>query len=319
MTVEARTPEHRRRLALLLALLGSGLVGAPVARPLLWRAQKGGADGPTIHLLGSLHVGKPEFFPVHEKVAAAYAGADTCVFEIDLVQAKMPWQAARIMLRGRLGGGRSLRDVVSAETWSKLEACAAEVGLPMVMIEGLKPWMAAQMLLTTAILKAGYTPDSGTDLHFTRRALTDKKRIVPLETLGQQLDAIEKALAPLGEEVLAETIDELADLEKSFGRLVRSWREGDEKELAKLLEEMELGDAKAYETLVTVRNRNWLPILEKLAAAPLPPPEAPAEEPVPAPPAGPRHLLVVVGTGHLVGEGSLVELLREQGWKVERR
>ena len=310
-----------RHLVLPAVLLGSILLGAPPARPLLWRASKGGKDAPTIHLLGSLHIGRADFYPVHEKVAAAYAAADTCVFEIDLVQAKMPWQVARLLLRGRLGGGKTLRDVVSEKTWTDLQKCAQEVGMPMVMLNSMKPWMGAQLLTAAAIVKAGYNPDNGTDLHFFRRALKDNKHIVPLETLGQQLDAIQKALEPLGEAVLTETIKELADLDKSFGKLVRCWRQGDAEGLSKLLKDMELGDEKAYQVLLVDRNKNWIPIFEKTIATPIPPPKAPAEgaiKPAPVQRTGPRHLFAVVGAGHLVGKSSVVELLRKRGWTVAR-
>jgi len=313
---------HRcRRLVLPAILLGSVLLGAPPARPLLWRANKGGKDGPTIHFLGSLHIGRADFYPVHKKVAAAYAAADTCVFEIDLVQAKMPWQIGRLLLRGRLGGGKTLQDVVSKKTWTDLQVCAQEVGMPMVMLRSMKPWMCAQLLTAAAVVKAGYNPENGTDLHFFRLALQDKRHIVPLETLGQQLDAIQKALEPLGETVLTETIKELADLDKSFGKLVRCWRQGDVEGLTELLKDMELGDEKAYQILLADRNKNWIPILEKTIVTPIPPPKATTEgaaKPVPAQPTGPRRLFVVVGAGHLVGKGSVVELLRKRGWTVVR-
>jgi uncharacterized protein YbaP (TraB family) len=308
------------RIPLLVALLTAWAAAEPPARPLLWKASKGGKDGPTICLLGSLHIGRPEFYPVHPKVQAAYQAADTCVFEVDLVQAKMPWQAARLMLRGKLGGGKTLQDVISEKTWQELEACADAVGMPMAMLRPMKPWMCAQLLSAAAIIQAGYNPETGTDHHFYRLALKDQKNTVPLETFGQQLDLIQKALEPLGETVLSDTIKELNDLDKSLGELVRRWRRGDAEGLVKLLNEMELGDEKTYEVLLLNRNRKWVPKLAKLATSPLPPPKADTDT-APAPPekpAGPRRLFVVVGAGHLVGEGSVVDLLRQQGWTVER-
>jgi uncharacterized protein YbaP (TraB family) len=123
--------------------------------------------------------------------------------------------------------------------------------------------------------------------------------------------------------VLSDTIKELSDLDKSLGELVRLWRKGDAEGLVKLLNEMELGDEKAYEVLLLDRNKKWVPKLEKMATSPLPPPKANEAEPAVAEKlakgAGPRHLFVVVGAGHLVGKGSVVDLLRKQGWTVERQ
>ena len=109
-------------------------------------------------------------------------------------------------------------------------------------------------------------------------------------------------------------------LEDSLGKLAASWRTGDEKALAQLLRDMEIDDEAAYALLISDRNAKWVPKLEKLAASPRPIPPPPGEgEPEPPPvPTGPRHLFVVVGAGHLVGEDSVFDLLRRNGWTVER-
>lgn len=301
-------------------VLGSLVAGEPPAQPLLWRATKAEANSPTIHLLGSLHVGRPDFYPVQPQVAAAYADADLCVFEVNLAKAASLWQAGRLMLRGRLEDGKLLQDVVSEQTWTDLQACATRLGVPMLVLNPLKPWLCSQILTAAAVVQAGYDPQTGTDQHFFRLAQQDQKQIAALESVGQQLNILQQALEPLGEKVLVQTLEELADLKESLGKLAASWHAGDEKELAKLLREMEVDDEKAYALLISDRNTKWVPKLEKLAVSPRPVPPPPAEgEPEPPPvPTGPRHLFVVVGAGHLVGEDSILELLRQNGWTVER-
>lgn len=301
-------------------VLGSLVAGEPPAQPLLWRATKAEANSPTIHLLGSLHIGRPDFYPVHPRVAAAYAAADLCVFEVNMAKAASAWQAGRLILRGRLTDGQTLEDVVSAQTWTDLQACAARVGLPMLVLKPLKPWLCSQMLTAAAVVQAGYDPQTGTDQHFFRLAKQDHKQLVALETVGQQLTMLQKALEPLGEKVLVQTIEELANLKDSLGKLADSWRTGDEKALAQLLRDMEIDDEAAYALLISDRNAKWVPKLEKLALSPRPVPPPPAEgEPEPPPvPTGPRHLFVVVGAGHLVGEDSVLDLFRRNGWTVER-
>lgn len=304
------------RLLWIPLVLGSLATADPVDRPMLWRASR--ADGTVMHLLGSLHIGRADFYPVHARVAAAYAAADLCVFEVDLGKAASPWSAVRMTLRGRLGEGRTLEEVVSAETWAEVQVCAERLGVPLVMLRPLKPWFCAQVLTATAVVRTGYDPQRGTDQHFFRLGRQDGKQVATLETVGQQLDLLEQALEPLGEQVLAQTLGDLADLEESLGALVAVWRRGDEEALAGVLQEMEVADERAHGILVTDRNRKWVPILEGLAGSARPVPEAREGGPPPAPPAGPRHLFVVVGAGHLVGTHSLPELLRERGWTVVR-
>jgi uncharacterized protein YbaP (TraB family) len=51
------------------------------------------------------------------------------------------------------------------------------------------------------------------------------------------------------------------------------------------------------ERLLYERNRNWIPGIEMLLA-------------------GERTAIVVVGVGHLAGEGSVIDLLRQRGYTV---
>ena len=55
-----------------------------------------------------------------------------------------------------------------------------------------------------------------------------------------------------------------------------------------------------FKRMVTDRNRTWLPQIEELLA-------------------GERDAMVVVGSMHLVGEGGIVNLLREKGYTVEQQ
>ncbi|MDX9981734.1 MAG: TraB/GumN family protein [Lentisphaeria bacterium] len=304
------------RLLWIPLVLGTLATAEPTDRPLLWRACR--ADGTTIHLLGSLHIGRADFYPVHPQVAAAYAAADLCVFEVDMAKAASPWSAVRMMLRGRLGEGKTLEQTVGPETWAEVQACAERLGLPLVMLRPLKPWFCAQMLTATAVVRAGYDPQRGTDQHFFRLGRQDGKQVKALETVGQQLDLLEKALEPLGNKVLTQTLEDLADLEESLGALVAVWRRGDEEALAGVLREMEVADEAAHAILITDRNRKWAPLLAAFADSPRPVPEPKEGEPPPVVPTGPRRLFVVIGAGHLVGENSLPQLLRQQGWTVER-
>jgi uncharacterized protein YbaP (TraB family) len=210
--------------------------------------------------------------------------------------------------------------VVSDKTWKNLQACAEAYGLPMAMLSPMKPWMCAQMLTLSAVTKAGYDAKMGTDHYFFQMALKHKKHIVPLETVGEQLDAIQRGLEPLGEQVLAETIEELNDVDKSLGELVRCWREGDDKGLEKLLKEMDVGGEKAFEILLLDRNKKWVPKLENTFRTPIPPPKTDEQQAAQteSPKRYPKRLFVVVGAGHLVGRGSVVELLQKRGWTVTR-
>ncbi|MFT5127346.1 MAG: hypothetical protein ACI8W8_000949, partial [Rhodothermales bacterium] len=77
------------------------------------------------------------------------------------------------------------------------------------------------------------------------------------------------------------------------------WKAGDLEVLAELIGEMSKGDSSIHEALFLKRNRDWIgkikPMLE-------------SEE---------DHL-IVVGAGHLVGEGSVIDLLEKAGYTLQR-
>ena len=78
-----------------------------------------------------------------------------------------------------------------------------------------------------------------------------------------------------------------------------AWRRGDEATLAKLLAEGFEEYPDLYRPLTTDRNRRWVPKIEALLD-------------------DRDDYLIVVGTLHLVGRDSVLELLKKQGYRVRQ-
>jgi hypothetical protein len=75
---------------------------------------------------------------------------------------------------------------------------------------------------------------------------------------------------------------------------VTAWKHGDMRWFENELQQEFGNDPRLYESLITGRNRKWMPKIEALLT-------------------GDRNALVIVGTGHLVGRGSVIELLKKDG------
>src|SRR3569833_3395984 len=74
---------------------------APTARRyLFWR---GSSPGSTVYLLGSIHFGRPEMYPLSSAIDQAYARADALVVEADVTAIDpaqtAAWMAAKAMYR----------------------------------------------------------------------------------------------------------------------------------------------------------------------------------------------------------------------------
>ena len=81
--------------------------------------------------------------------------------------------------------------------------------------------------------------------------------------------------------------------------MIRNWKEGRETELAAQMNRSFAGHEDLKKRLLDDRNAAWVAPIEKLLA-------------------GESPTLVIVGTGHLAGSGSVVELLEQKGWKLTR-
>ena len=78
--------------------------------------------------------------------------------------------------------------------------------------------------------------------------------------------------------------------------VLSAWRHGDTARLATLLSKEYREFPALYRPLVTDRNQHWLPQIERFLK-------------------DDRNTLVVVGALHLVGDGGLLELLRQDGYQ----
>jgi uncharacterized protein YbaP (TraB family) len=211
-----------------------------------------------------------------------------------------PQQAQRLTQSlGLYAEGTTLDAQLPPDLWAEVSSKAATIGLPAQALSRMRPWLTAITLTVLKMQSAGYSQDRGVDISFIERAKQEEKPIVALETMEGQL----RAMADLPEDVqillLQQTLLQLED-DDFVQELFEAWAHGDAEGLAELLfedlvEHPELEPA--YEALFFRRNRHMATRLDELLKEGKP-------------------LFVVVGAGHLVGPGSVVELLREAGYGV---
>ena len=286
------------QLALAAALLGCGAVGGSSSEQEgllpLWEVTDGSN---TVHLLGSIHLLRPEVYPLDPTIYEVFDSADVVVFELDL--AEMGNAAAVMMTQGMYASGRTIADDLPADLVDELERRGQELSLPHGMLRSMKPWFAAMMLSALVLQRAGFEGASGVDAHFHQRATQMGKRTMGLETAEEQVAAMD-GLSPEAQVVLVRRT--LAELDSAAAMLDRStalWQAGDVEELAALMGESLRGQPELEERLLTRRNRNWVPQIEELLR-------------------GGGRAMVIVGLAHLVGEGSVVDLLEKRGYTVQQ-
>lgn len=281
----------------LLALVGIGnALAAPV--PLLWKAE--GKEA-TVYMLGSFHLLTPEDYPLHPQVELAYAEAGRLVFEVDPSEMAAPDTMAAVQALAKFDDGRTLRSVIPEETAAKLRAFMGGSEAAMASSDAFKPWFMGMNLAVGAMTAAGLNPSLGLDQHFMQRAAGDGKPVSGLETVLEQLGALDNS--PLHEQaqMLDEALGPPAEMRQKLMELLDLWRSGDEARLVEMINgEMIEKTPQMYVLLNRDRNLKWLPQVRAMLES------------------GDGTHLVIVGAMHLIGEDGLVHMLREQGIEVQR-
>ena len=250
-----------------------------------------------VYLLGSVHALKNDDYADDPVIEAAYTNSSTIVFEADIGEMEDPALQLKLLSKGQLPEGKTLEDVLSPDVYRLFTNHVTEAGLPLFMLQRMTPGLAAATIEAFELVKLGMDPKMGVDSHFFSRATEDKKETVPLETAEFQIGLLTGLSREEGESMMKATLKELDRTKVEFPELVKGWKTGDSGKMEKLLNEA-LEEAPAiYKRLITDRNETWVPKIEEWLKAD-------------------KATLVIVGTGHLVGKQSVVEILKKKGWKV---
>jgi len=290
-------PRRGRALALLLVILGAGACQAAAPKHTLWEATT--ADGRSIAVMGSVHVLRPEDYPLPAALREAYQQADTLVLELDMAELDEATVARLFAQSGLLEQGK-LSDHFDTAQWQQAQAQAGQLGIPLGQMQQLKPWLAALTVLQLRMAQLRYDPKLGVDQHFADLAQADGKPVLGLETLAQQLAMFDGMPPPDQRALLLQSLEEAAGLGEGLGQMLDAWRHGRTVALAAEMSETFSAYPALYESLVVRRNREWAQQIGRFE---------------------PRlgNVLVVVGALHLVGQHSLVEMLRAQGLDLRQR
>lgn len=285
---------------LLLLVLDSALVapnaGAADQKNFLWKVRSKTA---TVYLLGSIHYLRKDAYPLNISIEDAFSRSNVLVVEANVNDPDKLYFSK--FIEGVFYPGEDTLDKhVSRRTYELVIGEFDKYGLPAEVLAKEKPWFLALTLTALGLLKSGFEPRYGTDMHFLSKA--GQKRIVELESLDQQVDLLSNFSDSEQEAFLVHTIKELNTLGRESDRLLETWKAGDAKGLESIMAKGYAGDqgmASIYEKLLYARNRSMTAKVEDFLRSK-------------------DTCFVVVGAGHLVGKKGIVELLRAKGYAVEQ-
>jgi uncharacterized protein YbaP (TraB family) len=254
----------------------------------------------TVFLLGSIHVLRPGDYPLSPTVMQAYASSKSLLMEINLADMDMEQLQAEMLAGAMLPEGKSLPGVLGPKRYSRAESLARDVGVELATFDQFAPWFAAEAISQLQLLQLGFQPTSGVEMYFLERARSDGKSIAGLETVHDQIALFEGLSLDAQAEYLVASLEQAHELPKQVDDMVHAWQRGDTAWFDDQLKS-ELGrDPVLYQSVLAARNRKWIPKIEALLN-------------------DDKNYLVIVGTGHLVGRNSVIDLLKKDGVGATQR
>ena len=278
------------------AIAATPAASAAAERSVVWSVR---GEHNTVYLFGSIHVLRPGDVGLPRAAETAYDDAEQLVMEIDMDDPAVadPLALASQMQRyAQLPAGQSLESALGAD-YPAVATHLREAGLDPALLDGFAPWFVGMMVLQLEIARRGFDPAHGIEQQVTDRAVADRKPIRGLETPADQFAVLGGLSLPEQKRFLLMALEETEQTDARLDQLLNAWRSGDTVTLARVLSEEFDEFPELYRPLTEERNRAWVEQLAGLLD-------------------DGDDYLVVVGALHLVGRNSVVDLLRQRGYRV---
>ncbi|GAB1256886.1 TraB/GumN family protein [Aurantivibrio plasticivorans] len=305
MTVQARLKHYFKHVFLLLILFSLSYNAtsnttqcADPSSSLLWRLP---GEHSTVYIFGSIHLGSPSFYPLHPSIEKIIRQSDHFVFELAPDEMNDPASALMMQQQGMLPAGQRLDNQLSPTVLNQLRNALASYGLPADNFMVFKPWFLTVTLSSLQLLAEGYSPEHGVESYVMRNMPTTADTH-GLETMESQITYLQTLD---GEAILAHTLASLEQTKENTSRMMQAWQCADKATLLALTEDefssagplaQKMEDIK--ESLLYQRNHIMAEKIKTFIKK------------------GKGNYFVVVGVAHLLGEQSIVHLLKQKGYQI---
>lgn len=273
---------------LILVLAAHIAVAQTIKTSLLWEISGNGIRQPS-WLFGTFHILCKSDFVVSPILKEKINSSQQFYGELDLDDPKLQMQFAMKMMMT----DKTLSSLMPAADYQTLKDGFQKVaGMPIEMFNHFKPFVPLSLLAINSI-SCGDKIQPETE--FVQLAKQNNLPILGLETVDDQVSAIDKE--PLDSQInsLKQAVANFDSVKTVMSEMVAVYKLRDIDSLYACMKRMGAGDDFELE-LLTKRNRNWIPVIQKATAD--------------------KSSFIAVGAGHLGGPEGLISLLRREGYRV---
>lgn len=244
------------------------------------------------YLFGTIHVLKPEAYPLANAFDRTIAQCDALWLEVDMNEMTDATVMHQVQNKMLLPVGDQLKDQLSEQDYAKLGQLGQIAGVPLGLLQGLKPWAAVNQLTLMIFQQRGFTGE-GLDMYLHRVAQEKGIPLIGLESLLWQIEMFDTLAQQDQGAFINFSTEDLDNVEQMVDDMYQQWQSGDYQTLytsAQLSNYPNIEDV-----LLTQRNNNWMQQLSKPAQG---------------------TQCVAVGLLHMAGEHGLVAQFKAAGYQV---
>ncbi len=278
-------------LTLILMIACSSNTKDPLAggEMMFWKVSD---NDSSVYLLGSMHFGKADFYPLPAVIESAYQNSDLLGVEIDMLNIDSTAMTKSLIQYMSYTDGSKLIDHISPKTKELLSSYLQEKGLSIDSFGNLKPGIITMSISEMEAQLAGLNAEYGIDMHYLKKAKEDGKTIVEFESLDSQLNLL-FADEEIAEGMLYSTLKESKDFQVMLDSLATIWQSGDAFAMNEMLTSAETEEeAKYMATLFGERDVNMTEKIESLLAEN-------------------KNGFIILGAGHYVNKTGIINRLNK--------
>lgn len=289
----------RRVAAWIAAAIALGFASQAAAGSFLWEVS---SLTNKVYLYGTVHAGKPQWYPLPEEVERAFNDSSVLVVEADISDAEAMQKSAQAMT---YPPPDELKNHVPADQYARMLKLLPRYRFTERDVAHARPFMVVSLLVFAEWARSGFRPGAGVDDYLIRKAQAEQKPIAEIEGVATQLRLMESLTEKQQQDLFKGTLDALDEdlTTEQIKGMVAAWQAGDPDallEVARRYNEKVPGAAEFEDKFVWQRHDDMLKKVEGWLAERRKP------------------YFIAVGALHLAGPKGLVELLRKRGYIVRQ-
>jgi uncharacterized protein YbaP (TraB family) len=267
-----------------------------IENALFWKIEKNENQKPS-YLFGTIHLIPAADFFLPDGLETALGKSQKIFFEIDLDEMNDMGAMFGLVDKIMMKNDTSLSDLVSNEEYTKIKAYFENLGLPLAMFDRVKPMFLSAMAGTDGnpfALQDGSFKSY--ELELAELAKKKNIEVDGLESMEFQLSIFDSIPYAIQAKMLLESVAATKPDEDQVEQMYNNYKSQNLDALNQTISKEDQQLLPYLEMMLYNRNKNWIPIMKTEMAK--------------------DTCFFAVGAGHLAGEKGVIQLLRNEGYKV---